>query len=165
MVILFDSRAFAKSFEQPLTEPPYGLAIQGDAKGERLIGEVFVENYLTYPGSQYATGLTAVVRLRKGNLIDPLTLNLKTFYKELKCLDTDSGLPCTYSGDTSYDTNKVQDIQTAITEALKNDILDFFFGDTNRSLVLRAADDYGYTFSTDGFSLVGLADIELASKK
>jgi hypothetical protein len=168
IVFFNSSRAAATmSFEKGTQlEPPYGLAIQGNASGDRLIGEVSIENHLYY--GDYATDLTAVVRLRKGTSNDTKnnTNTFWTFYKDLSCSTNLYGLPCTYYVGTCYDVNDVSAIQTAITNAFKDAILGFFFpGDTNRNLVLRAVDDYGWTYSDDYLSLIGLGDIELASKK
>jgi hypothetical protein len=150
------------------SEPPYGLAIQGDASGERLIGEISIENYLC--SGDYATSLAAVVRLRKGTSAHPD--NFYTYYVKLNC-SISGGLSCSrpcncdpYS--SCYNVTEPDDvrmIQDAITNALKDTILYDFFGDTNRSLVLRAVDDYGWTYSDDWSSLIGLGDIEVASKK
>jgi hypothetical protein len=122
--------------------------------------------------------LRAVVRLRKGD--DKKIDNLKTFSAELDCTNNTDLATCCQGFQIPgpdgpvlvpfYDTTNAICVQTAITNLLKDQILDFFFQDTNKTMVLRFVDDLGSVLdesSSAGFppTKKSLADIELAVKE
>jgi len=102
------SLVFAKS-EQPPGQPPFGLAVQGDAKGTKLSGALFAE----FHDCNLTTGLCearVVLRLRKGNSSD-----FDTFYDDT----------------TGIDPANPGAAQQAIITLLAPQVIDRFFGNNN----------------------------------
>lgn len=147
------------SYEQGTGEPPHGLAIQSDAQGVKLYGELFVEHYdyqtIISPPSKTAAVLSVVVRLRKGN-------QLKTFFAELDCT---IGLPSSICTNGRYDVTQAEVIQNAIIAAMKADVLSAFNMDTTLGIKLKNIEEFGVvTNGATPLSAMGLAAIELAVK-
>jgi hypothetical protein len=141
------------SYEQGTGEPPYGLAIQSDAQGIKLYGELFVEHYNYDPSAKTAEVLTVVVRLRKGN-------QLNTFFAELKC--PNSSLPCDGG---RYDVTQAEVIQNAIIAAMRSQVLQKFSMDPALGIKLKNIEEFGVvTNGATPLSAMGLAAIELAVK-
>ena len=131
-VVLSSSSAFAAAtgFSDD-AGGPMGLAIQGNAPGEKLAGVMCLELYNPHVigGDDVADGY-AVVRLRKSNL-------MHTFYAEI------------------FDVSVTDPIyaQDAIMAALDTEIKNIFFdGDDTVVLVLRNAEEWG---SVDGDRGIG----------
>ena len=153
--------------ENPNGEPPFGVAIQRDAQGEKLVGVLFAEffnNTKEWNGSgfSYFADARVVVRLRKG-------AGFAVFYGEVAHVD--------------ITTPKVA--QPVLVNTVAEDVLAHFFpGDQGLSITLKSMTDYGQldlcepltadfnncqpegTFGTIFFAgnTVVLADIVLAIK-
>jgi hypothetical protein len=120
---------FAKS-EQPPGEPPFGLAVQGDAKGTKLTGALFAEFYNCDGG----TGLCAariILRLRRSNATE-----FDIFFAQA------SGLDPANPGATQQD----------IIELMGPQVIDRFFGNndgnvtndpTNLAIKLKNVTEFG----------------------
>ncbi len=124
---------FAKS-EQPPGSPPFGAAVQGDAKGTKLSGALFAE----FHDCVFETGLCEariVLRLRKGN-----TSAFAMFYG-----DTDNV--------ATIDPTNPGTAQAAIIALMEPQVIDFFFGG-NPSLHIK-------TKSLTEFGELGVAPTDL----
>lgn len=148
------------SYEQGTGEPPYGLAIQSDAQGVKLYGELFVEHYdyqfIIDPPSKTAAVLSVVVRLRKGN-------QLNTFFADLDCSVGSPLRPICANG--RYDVTQAEVIQNAIIEEMKVRVLLKFSMDTTLGIKLKNIEEFGVvTNGATPLSAMGLAAIELAVK-
>ena|SRR5687767_13714274 len=112
------SMVFAKS-EQPPGEPPFGLAVQGDAKGTKLSGVLFAEFHTCdFGGSCQAR---VVLRLRRSN-----TTAFATFYG-------DTG------GSPSINPANVAAAQQAIIKLMSPQVIGAFFGgDSSLQIKLKA---------------------------
>jgi len=125
MALMVTPQAFAAkaSFDSPPGEPPYGLAVHGNAGGTKLYGTIEIE--LINPDAGFAEA-RAVVRLRKGNTVE-------VFYSGLL-------LDVNYSNPPLY--------QDAVAQALKTEILNGFFpGESNLCIWLKAASELGVSAS------------------
>jgi hypothetical protein len=147
--VLFSSLAFAKAYSQPPGEPPYGLKVEGAAGGTKLYGTLTLEEYgfASDGKSNTFTNAVIVLRLRQGN-------DIQLFYG-------------TISG--SFDQTLPADIQAAVIQAMKSQILDYFFGgDTSLTITLKNVTDF--VFTDNGASSLGsyigyvMMDVELAVK-
>jgi hypothetical protein len=146
-------------YEQSSGEPPYGLAIQSDAQGIKLYGELFVEHYNYYPTPKTAQILRVVVRLRKGN-------QLNTFFADLDCT-VGGGLPSSIcSADGRYDATQTEMIQNAIIEAMRGDVLSAFNIDPALGITLKNIEEFGIVTNSPAspLSAMALSNIELAVK-
>ena len=106
--------AFAASGNQPPGEPPYGLKIEGGAKGIKLIGVLYVE--LSSPSGCGYTVLNATVRLRKG---------------------ADSAAFTTGPLSGCYTLATEGDTQDAILAALSDEVIDYFFPGEDVDIVVK----------------------------
>jgi hypothetical protein len=163
-IFFFNSNAMGRSsFEHGSGEPPYGLAIQRDAQGAKLYGELFLEHYdyLTRDNVKSAQILRVVVRLRKGDTFD-------SYFAKLDCTDLILRTACSALG-TYYDTTMDDIIKQAIIGKMKDAVLTDFFGDTTLTIRLKNIEEFGQVFndpviSPDVRSAFSLSDIELAVK-
>ena len=111
--------------EKPEGEIPRGLAIQGNAPGEKLVGVVAMEHYGFYecfPGGKPANcaNARATVRLRKSN-------DLHTFFASV----------------TGVIVGDFEGNQNQIMQALKPAILSAFGMDPNSEIVVRNLEEFG----------------------
>jgi len=130
---LVSSVAFAASANKPPGDPPYGLHVEGAAKGTKLIGVLYVQLY-DDPDQPVCVGfnsLNAYVRLRQG--ADSSTFATGTL---VGCFS-----------EANRDTT-----QNAILEALRDEVIDYYFCNgygtdepcyTSLDLVLKDVTDYG----------------------
>ena len=159
-IFFFDSNVMGRSsFEHGSGDPPYGLAIQSNARGAKLYGELFLEHYDylqdSITGIKSAEILRVVVRLRKGDLI-------KTYFADLDCSYEPLQDACT---EGRYDTLKDGIIQQAIISKMKDQVLLDFFGGKSLTITLKNIEEYGIVFNTETpTSAMSLSDIELAVK-
>jgi len=136
-------QAFAAkaSFDSPPGEPPYGLAVHGNAGGTKLYGTIEIE-YINQT-SALTADVRAVVRLRKGNTV-------KVFY---------SGI----LEDVNIDDPKV--LQDVVAFALAPKILNAFFPGESLCIWLKAASELGesqkYSESGSTFQFE-MMDVEIA---
>jgi hypothetical protein len=121
-VVILSMIVYAASREssQP-GEPPYGLAIQSDAKGTKLYGVAAIE-FLNYgvdgEGKFMATDAKVVFQLRQGNDVQLFT-----------------GM---HYGSLNLGDDPIPQIQSVLMDAVKDDILEHFFGPThNPALKLK----------------------------
>jgi hypothetical protein len=113
--------------EKPEGAIPRGLAIQGDAPGEKLVGVVAMEHYGFYScGNANCANARATVRLRKSK-------ELHTFFASV-----DNIVVGDFAGN-----------QYQIMQAMKADILSAFGMDPNAEIVVRSLEEFG---SKDDFS-------------
>jgi hypothetical protein len=113
--------------EKPEGAIPRGLAIQGDAPGEKLVGVVAMEHYGFYScGNANCANARATVRLRKSNV-------LRTFFA--------------YVNDVVV--GDFRGNQEQLMQVMKADILSAFGMDPNSEIVLRSMEDFG---SADDFN-------------
>ena len=154
-IFFFDSNVMGRSsFEHGSGDPPYGLAIQSDAQGAKLYGELFLEHFNYNSSNKCAQILRVVVRLRKGGLFN-------TYFAELESTELPTG---TCPGGL-YDTLKVDGIQQAIIERMKGPVLNYFFGDTTLTIKLKNIEEFGVVNDPGPpISAMSLSDIELAVK-
>ncbi|MHC4799770.1 MAG: hypothetical protein ACYTF1_24310 [Planctomycetota bacterium] len=129
--------------EGPSGEPPYGVAIQSDAAGQKLIGVLFIEYYNIDPQNPFAPADARIfIRLRKGNV-------LKMFYAEA------------FDVDISDPANNQEDI----TEAIKDEILEGFFGSgSGLEITLKSMDDFIQVDAGTPISTFVMADVVIAVK-
>ena len=123
IVFILVPAAFAGSGspEKPEGAKPSGLAIQGDAPGEKLVGVVAMEHYGFYTcGTANCANARATVRLRKSN-------ELHTFFAYVNGVVV---------GD--FEGNQEQ-----IMQALKPAILSAFGMDPNSEIVVRSLEEFG----------------------
>ena len=107
--------------EKPEGEIPRGLAIQGNAPGEKLVGVVAMEHYGFYPcGNANCANARATVRLRKGN-------ELRTFFTHV-----DNAVVGDFAGN-----------QNQIMQKLKSRVLSAFGIDPNSQIVVRNLEEFG----------------------
>jgi len=111
------SMVFAKS-EQPPGEPPFGMAVQGDAKGTKLSGALFAEFHhcnvvVVNETPRLFCQARIVLRLRKGT-----TTAFQMFYG-------DTG------GLASMNPDNVGATQQAIINLMAPQVIDRFFGNNN----------------------------------
>ena len=142
------SMVFAKS-EVPPGEPPFGLAVQGDAKGTKLSGVLFAE----FHDCDFDTGLCQariVLRLRKGS-----TTEFATFYG-------DTG------GSASIDPANPGAAQQAIIDLMSHKVLIHFFGGNfSLQIKLKSVTEFGelHALTTDltpGGSQFIVTDLQIA---
>jgi hypothetical protein len=144
---------FAASGNKPGGDPPYGLKVQGDAKGTKLIGVIYIElsddPTNTEPCNGYNT-LNAYVRLRQG--ADSATFTTETL----------SGC---------YGLATEEETQNEILTALRDDVIDYFFCNgygtdepcyTGMDIMLKDITDYGEITYDDKMNI--LMDIVLAAQ-
>jgi hypothetical protein len=113
--------------EKPEGATPRGLAIQGDAPGEKLVGVVAMEHYGFYEcGNANCANVRATVRLRKST-------QLRTFFA--------------YVNDVVLGDFRGQ--QEQLMQAMKADILSAFGMDPNAQIVVRSLEEFG---SADDFN-------------
>jgi hypothetical protein len=104
--------------EEPPGEPPHGVAVQSDAPGTKLNGEIMIEFYnIQSNGNANARFL---LRLRKGN-------DFAMFYDE--AFVTDFTSPTV--------------VQTAIANALTQDVLNRFFNGATKTVKVKALEEFG----------------------
>lgn len=149
-------QAFAAkaSFDSPPGEPPYGLAVHGNAGGTKLYGTIEIE-YINPNGT--TADVRAVVRLRKGNTVS-------VFYTLYPWPATSASTGVIFN----VDTQDPKIIQNRIAEVLAPQILSVLFPDqTNLCIWLKAASEAGKTalyednyLQTD--YIFELIDVELA---
>lgn len=140
------SMVFAKS-EQPPGEPPFGLAVQGDAKGTKLSGALFAEFHTCdFDGKCQAR---VVLRLRRSN-----TTAFATFYG-----DTTSAAPINPAN--------VAAAQQAIINLMSPQVIAAFFGgDPSLTIKLKSVTEFGElgvspTDLTGGSQFI-LTDLQIA---
>jgi hypothetical protein len=112
VLLLFGALVFAKQ-EQPPGEPPFGVAVQSDAKGTKLNGALFAEFYSCSDpdvNGHVSCNGRFVLRLRKGN-----TKDLETFYAQISGIDPS-------------DPHAAQGV---IADLMEPQIIDRFFGNNN----------------------------------
>jgi hypothetical protein len=139
--------AFAGTgLEQPPGQPPFGLKVQGAAKGTKLDGVISIEFY-----SCEATTVGTVcdarifLRLRQGN-----TAQVQRFFGEL----------------TNVLASSPSAVQDAITDALATQVVDAFFPGQSLGLTLKDITNYvrlDVNTTTTPASIFVLADIVLAA--
>jgi len=113
--------------EKPEGDKPSGLAIQGDAPGEKLVGVVAMEHYGFYScGNANCANARATVRLRKST-------QLRTFFA--------------YVNDVVV--GDFRGNQEQLMQAMKADILTAFGMDPNAQIVVRNLEEFG---SADDFN-------------
>jgi hypothetical protein len=144
--LFLGSLAFAGTgLEQGPGEPPFGLKIQGDAKGTKLEGVISIEFY-NCAGTPVGTVCDAriALRLRQGN-----TSALKMFFGDL----------------TDVIASSPTAVQTAIEDTLEQQVVDAFFPGQNLTTTLKNVTEYGRidvnTTSTP-VSIFVLADVQIA---
>lgn len=114
--------------ENPKGDPPFGVAIQRDAQGEKLIGVVFAEFFGHYLKWNPDTGsfddygnAQVIVRLRKG-------AQFATFYAE--ALDVNYTTPA--------------QAQPALMAAVEAEVLAYFFqGEPGLKITIKSMTEYG----------------------
>ena len=110
--VLVLAKVFAKQ-EQPPGEPPFGVAVQGDAPGTKLNGAFFGEFYNCVgpdANGHFSCKGRFVLRLRKGD-----TKDLEMFY----------------AAATGIDPSSPAEAQQVIADLLEPQIIDRFFGNDN----------------------------------
>lgn len=126
--------------EQP-GEPPHGTAVQSDAPGTKLIGEIMIEFYNIQANAN--ANARFVLRLRKGS-------DFAMFYDE--AFVTDFTSPTV--------------VQTAITNALAQDVLIRFFNGTSKTVKVKTLEEFGElvtpTSAPSSRSIFILSDVVLA---
>jgi hypothetical protein len=146
MAMMITPQAFAAkaSFDSPQGDPPYGLAVHGNAGGTKLYGTIEIE--LINPEAGFADA-RAVVRLRKGNTVN-------VFYSYLI---------------TSVNYSDPRIYQERVTQALAPEILSGLFPDeSNLCIWLKAVSELGVSNSYTDPAFVGttfrfeVMDVELA---
>jgi hypothetical protein len=153
------SMVFAKSEQQP-GEPPFGMAVQGDAKGTKLSGALFAEFHNCIPDGNVPPRILCqariVLRLRKGS-----TNEFATFYG-------DTG------GLASIPLENVAAAQQLVINLMAPQVIDHFFGNANfiytddpsLTIKLKSVTEYGFidgtaTDLTDNSQIV-LTDLQIA---
>ena len=104
--------------EQPPGEPPHGVAVQSDAPGTKLNGEIFIEFWNIQPN--FSANVRFLLRLRKGS-------DFQVFYDEASVSDWTS--PSV--------------VQTAITNALAQDVLNRFFNGASKTVKIKSLEEFG----------------------
>lgn len=104
--------------EEPPGEPPHGVAVQSDAPGTKLNGEIFIEFYNIQASG--AADVRFILRLRKGS-------DFEVFYDEASVTD--------FTSPTI--------VQTAITNALTQDVLDRFFNGSSKTVKIKSLQEFG----------------------
>jgi hypothetical protein len=117
--------------------PPKGVAIQSDAAGTKLTGVLFIE----FQNVRSCQGLVAdearlVLRLRQGNDLGAFTDIIDCTNSPDACRTTMPNTGCGPDPITLIDLNKVTEIQAALTAAVEDQILDFFFGTTSLAITV-----------------------------
>jgi hypothetical protein len=141
--LFLGSLAFAGTgLDSPQGDPPFGLKVQGDAKGTKLDGVVSIEFFNSFDCS-FDNSLTCseakiVLRLRQGN-----TNQLQMFVGDLA--EVQKGSP--------------NAVQTAITDALGTQVTEAFFGQT-LTVKLKNVTEFGKI--EDGLSIFILANVQIA---
>jgi len=146
------SMVFAKS-ETPPGEPPFGLSVQGDAKGTKLSGVLFAEFHdcIDNPngnGLQICAG-RFVLRLRKTNAND-----FAVFYADTGRLRT-------------IEPENPRTAQAAVIALLEPAVINFFFpGNTSLHIKTKSVTEFG-EFDVRGTDLTGfskfiLTDVQVA---
>lgn len=157
------SMVFAKS-EQPPGEPPFGLAVQGDAKGMKLSGALFAEFHHCIPSGNVPLRLLCqariVLRLRKGTA-QGVTPDFDIFYG-------DTG------GLASMPVDNVAATQQLIINLMAPQVIDRFFGNHNYiytddpvlTVKLKSVTEYGFIPGTatdlTNDSQIILTDLQVA---
>ena len=155
------SMVFAKS-EQPPGEPPFGLAVQGDAKGTKLSGALFAEFHHCIPDVNLRPLCQAriVLRLRKGTA-QGVTPDFDIFYG-------DTG------GLASMPLDNVAATQQLIINLMAPQVIDHFFGNANfiytddpsLTIKLKSVTEYGFIPGTatdlTNASQIVLTDLQVA---
>jgi len=139
--LLFAAAAFvfAKS-EQPPGQPPFGLAVQGDAKGTKLSGALFVEfHHCDNTGECQAR---VVLRLRKAN-----TNDFDTFYDDT----------------TGIDPANPGVAQQEIIDLMAPQVIDRFFGNNNGNVTDDRTDLQIKLKSVSEFGELGVGQTDLTS--
>ena len=104
--------------EQPPGEPPHGTAVQDDAPGTKLTGEILVEFYNIQSNAN--ANARFLLRLRKGK-------DFQVFYDE--AFVTDFTSPSI--------------VQTAITTELRPAVLARFFKGANLTVKVKSLEEFG----------------------
>lgn len=130
--------------ERPPGEPPYGLAVHGDAAGTKLYGVLYIE-YSNFSGTRFADA-RIVVRLRMSN-------RLEMFYAEAQAVEISS-----MSANQQY-----------IMAAISPHVLRAFFpGQTSLAISVKNVSEFIQTDAIDNFNqrfcTHVMADIEVAVK-
>ena len=128
--------------EEPPGEPPHGVAVQSDAPGTKLNGEIFVEFWNIQ--SNFNANARFVLRLRKGS-------DFAVFYDEAFVSDWTSP----------------SIVQTAITSALAQDVLNRFFNGASKTVKVKALEEFGQLDTVGATVLTSrsffiLSDVQLA---
>ena len=130
---------FAASGNQPPGDPPYGLKLEGAAKGTKLIGVLYVElsDFGTCGGY---TALNATIRLRQGSEIVAFTTGPLTGCYTLATED---------------------ETQDVIIEALSGDVLDYFFPGEDLNIVVKDVSEWSQIQGDNSYHF--LMDVTLAA--
>jgi hypothetical protein len=148
--LFLGSLAFAGTgLEQRPGEPPFGLKVQGDAKGTKLDGVISIEFYNCGPDpSPEPKGTLCdariALRLRQGN-----TAALQMFFGDLT--DVIASSPAA--------------VQTAIEDTLEQQVVAAFFPGQNLTTTLKNVTEYGRIEVSTDFtppSIFVLADVQIA---
>jgi len=127
--------------EQPPGEPPHGTAVQSDAPGTKLTGEIMVEFYNIQ--ANFNANARFLLRMRKGK-------DFQVFY--------DEGFVTDYTSPTI--------VQNAIMTALKPDVLARFFNGANLTVKVKFLEEFGTlntpTSAPSSRSVFILSDVVLA---
>ena len=127
--------------EEPPGEPPHGVAVQSDAPGTKLNGVLFIEFYDIQ--ANFSASGRFILRLRKGK-------DFEVFYGE--AFVTDFTSPSI--------------VQTAVTNVLKQVVLDRFFNGADLTVKVKALEEFGElttpTSISTTLSTFILADVVLA---
>lgn len=156
-LLLLGTLVFAKQ-EQPPGEPPFGVAVQSDAKGIKLNGVLFGEFYNCVGpdvNGHFSCNGRFLLRLRKGD-----TKELDVFYGAISGIDPS-------------DPSAAQEV---IADLLEPQIIDRFFGNNNgnftddpvltvkvKSLPEFGSESFAPTDLTTGSQFV-LTNLQLAVK-
>jgi len=126
--------------EQPPGVPPFGLKVEGETKGTKLDGVIFIEFYDCIPGDAGTIcNATIALRLRQGNSGD-----LQIFIADVEGVNSSSPLA----------------VQTAITQELETQIIDSFF--PGESLTTHLKNITQFAKITVGSSIFVMADVQIA---
>ena len=111
VLLLLGSLVLAKQ-QQGTGEPPFGVAVQSDAKGTKLNGALFAEFYscVDLGAGHFSCNVRVVLRLRKGD-----TKELETFY----------------AATSGVDPSDPHEAQQDLAALLEPQIIDRFFGNNN----------------------------------
>jgi len=104
--------------EEPPGEPPHGVAVQSDAPGTKLTGEIMIEFWNIQPNAN--ANARFLLRLRKGN-------DFAMFYDEASVTDFTSPTV----------------VQRAITNALAQDVLNRFFNGASKTVKVKSLEEFG----------------------